>query len=129
MPSLHQALKKKKRTIIAITPTGRKFSELSKIDFSKDQKNYEKGRAQWVKKYEGKIIKFLKYKENPLIKIKESHQYGYQYAFQDTNKEEITIFANCNKELVHFKIMSDLNDKESRDQAVNILNSIECGDK
>ncbi|EQC44308.1 hypothetical protein [Bacteriovorax sp. Seq25_V] len=116
----------KKRTIISIIPTNRKFSELENIDFKADQANYEKGRLKWLKQYKGKALKFSSYKKNTLKGFQESHQYGYQYSLGDTAKEEITIFAKCNQELIHLKVMSQLNDNESIERAMNVLNSMVC---
>ena len=111
-----------KRAVIMITPTEVIDIRFDEKSLKEKEENYQKGRLEWLKKYNGDLQKFYSYKLQSWKNVKRIHRVGMRYTLQDKVYEEFSFYFNCKKQLFHVKALYPL--KEFRAQKQDILNIV-----
>jgi hypothetical protein len=93
-----------KRPMIMFTPTQIKKIKFTKGQFKKDMAEYKSSRKRWVKKHNGKLLKFDGFslqKKNG----REFHRVGFHYNISKNKFSEASYYVVCKKGLFHLKYL------------------------
>ena len=117
------------RTTLSITPTDLKNLVFNPKELKTSQKIYQEGRRKWLKRYGGKLLKFIPYQLKLLSNKLKVHSIGYSYSLNQTKYEEMSYFINCKEQLYHLKSLLRPSTHQTDRQHINgIINNFQCGD-
>lgn len=118
---------KGKRAVITVTPTGSKSDGFPSNDFEKDQRNYKKGRLNYLKTVNGKALKFHPYRRETWTAVQEVHRIGYEFLLHGHRQTENSYFITCKKNLIAIGTLLEEHHQKKYGKTVRkILKSMSC---
>lgn len=120
-------VKSGRRPVITFNPTTVEGFVFKKEELVKEAAQYQEGRQQWLKKNNGKLIKFLPYTNQNWPHVGEVHFVGYEYELMNQHFIEVDYFFNCQNELSNFHVLMTKEQNATHEASVNkIIKSIKC---
>lgn len=125
--TLFGPIKNEKRPVISVTNSALKNFSFNKKKLSSNQQSYKDGRLKWLKKNQGKFVRFSGYRISKWNNISEVHSIGYSYTIANDLFLEKSYFFNCNKTLYNITtLMTWEQNKEHGKQIKKMISSIDC---
>jgi hypothetical protein len=91
------------RPVITVVPTGIKNASLDAAEMKKAEEEYQEGRREWLKKYDGVALAFNSLTAEKIPGASEAQSVGYRYRIQDVEFIEKSYYVICNKQFYHLK--------------------------
>ncbi len=124
------------RPIITVVDSGVK-AEIDPKVLEKEQGDYEMGRREWLKEYDGKALKFYPYKQIKFSKVQDVHQIGFEYSLGEAEDSrapassnefaENSYYLTCDGKFFFIKTVIKKSKMEKYNKTMDaILNSFDC---
>ncbi|WP_127716576.1 hypothetical protein [Halobacteriovorax sp. HLS] len=125
--TLFGPVKDGRRPVISINNSSVKNFSFDKKNLSENQDSYKSGRLKWLKKNNGKFVRFSGYRISKWKNINEVHSIGYSYTIEKDLFLEKSYFFNCNGNLFNINtLMTWEQNKRHGKEIKKILTSLEC---
>lgn len=115
------------RPVVTIESTDFSGMTFDSISLKKNEKEYQEGKTQWLKKYNGRALEFFSYETKDLGKKIVDHKIGFRYEIGENQFIERSHYITCGNNLYHLKTLVRANEESANKKSLDqIINSFSC---
>jgi hypothetical protein len=120
-------MKSENRPVVTVESTDFAGMTFDSSSLKKNEKEYQEGRTEWLKKYNGKSLEFFNYQSTELASKITDHHIGFRYEIGNSEFVEHSHYITCGKNLYHLKTLLRANEESAHKPSLDkMINSFTC---